>query len=139
MNVMVDTSVVLRMLLGEEDPVDCWGKWQRAYVSALVRTEFFRTVDRLRLGGELGDEDRVLLHRNFEIFWNTCYRIPISEAVLSRAEEPFPTVLGTLDALHLASLLLVRQSEGVELILLTHDLQLGRAALACGVDVVPEV
>ena len=108
MNVLVDTSVVLRVLTGAADPVDCWGKWKRAYVSALVRTEFFRTVDRLRLGGELGDEDRVELRQNFEIFWRTCYRIPVSADVLHRAEEPFPTVLGTLDALHLASLLLAR-------------------------------
>jgi predicted nucleic acid-binding protein len=138
MNVLVDTSVVLRVLMGAEDPIDCWGKWERAYVSTLVRTEFFRTVDRLRLAGELGDEDRVQLRQNFEIFWRTCHRIPVSVGVLSRAEEPFPTVLGTLDALHLSSLLLAQQSEGIELTLLTHDLQLGRAALACGIRVLPE-
>jgi hypothetical protein len=86
----------------------------------------------------VGDEDRVWLRRNFEIFWRTCHRIPVSAGVLNRAEEPFPTVLGTLDALHLSSLLLAQQSEGIELTLLTHDLQLGRAALACGVTVLPE-
>ena len=34
--------------------------------------------------------------------------IPVDAAVLERAAEPFPTLLGTLDAVHLASAVLVR-------------------------------
>jgi len=138
MNVFVDTSVVLRYLLGQPDPVVCWGKWERAFVSELIRTEFFRTVDRLRLQGEIEDAQRVQLGLDFETFCRTCHRVPVGEKVLLRAEQPFPTVIGTLDAIHLATLLLVQQGTGLELTLLTHDEQLARGALACGVVVLPE-
>lgn len=33
MNVLIDTSAVLRVLLGQDNPVSCWGEWQRAYAS----------------------------------------------------------------------------------------------------------
>lgn len=50
----------------------------------------------------------------------------------------FPTVLGTLDAIHLSTLLLTRVQTGLNLILLTHDLQLARAGVAFGVVVNPD-
>jgi len=136
-NAFVDTSVVLRYLLGQTDPVDCWGRWKQAFVSELMRAEFFRAIDRLRLQGEIEDADRVQLGLDFEIFYRTCHRVPVGGQVLARADQPFPTVIGTLDALHLATLLLVQQGTGLELTLLTHDDQLARTALACGVPVLP--
>jgi len=54
--------------------------------------------------------------------------------VLERAAEPFPTTLGSLDAVHLASALLVRDDlEG--LAFATHDDALGTAARATGFQV----
>lgn len=135
MIVFVDTSVALRYLLGQADPVGCWGKWEQAFVSELIRTEFYRVLDRLRLQGSIGDADRVQFGLDFETFYRTCHRVPVGEKVLGRAEQPFPTVIGTLDALHLATLLLAQQGTGLEITLLTHDEQLARTALACGVDV----
>jgi len=137
MNVFVDTSVVLRVLLGQPDPVACWAGWERAFVSQMLHTEFHRTLDRLRLDGALDDVERVRLAQHFAIFWSTCHRVPVSDKILIRAAEPFPTVLGTLDAIHLATLLQLRQNLGLELTLLTHDDQLARAALASGIKVLP--
>jgi predicted nucleic acid-binding protein len=137
MNVYVDTSVVLRVLLGQANVVDCWSNWEQAYVSELIRTEFFRTIDRLRLQGVIGDIDRVQIGLDFEIFYRTCHRIPVSEKILRRAEQPFPTVIGTLDAIHLTTLLLTQDQKGMPMTLLTHDEQLARTALACGVEVLP--
>lgn len=137
MKVYVDTSVVLRVLLKQPDTSSVWGKWESAYVSDLVRTEFYRTIDRLRLQGKVDDRDRTQLTMDFELFWMTCYRIPLSGKILKRASESFPTVIGTLDALHLSSLLLLQASEGFAVHLLTHDQQLARAAIASGVMVEP--
>jgi predicted nucleic acid-binding protein len=47
MIVYVDTSVVLRILLQEPNPLRIWGQWHKAYTSALWRVEALRTVDRL--------------------------------------------------------------------------------------------
>ncbi len=64
--------------------------------------------------------------------WETFEIIPASEAVLSRAAQSFPTVVGTLDAMHLASALLLQGSKGKPVVLLTHDTQLGLGSRAVG-------
>src|SRR5438094_205007 len=51
-----------------------------------------------------------------------------------RIAEPFPTSLGSLDAIHLASALLARE-EFDDLLLATHDDELGIAAQAVGFTV----
>jgi hypothetical protein len=62
--------------------------------------------------------------------------VEVTRSVLSRAAQPFPTVLGTLDAIHLATALLWREETGERLVLATHDAALGRAARACGLAVI---
>lgn len=57
-------------------------------------------------------------------------------AVLRRAGDPFPLPLGTLDALHLATALLVRDRRGGEVVVATHDAQLAAAARAVGLDTI---
>lgn len=135
MIVYLDTSVILSRFLGQPNKLSRWGGWERAYTSVVTRVEFLRTVDRLRLEGELGDEERVGLYERFASLWSAVYCVPLAETVLARAADPFPTVLGALDALHLASALAARTDAGGELVLLTHDRQLGRAAAALGLAV----
>jgi predicted nucleic acid-binding protein len=60
--------------------------------------------------------------------------IVLDSRVLERAADPFPTALGTLDALHLASALLARR-EIPDLRFTTHDRELATAARAIGFDV----
>src|SRR5690242_13851723 len=57
MTVYVDTSVVVRVLLREPNPVRSWGQWNKAYSSALWRVEALRTVDRLRLTHDISDTE----------------------------------------------------------------------------------
>jgi predicted nucleic acid-binding protein len=131
--VYVDTSVVVRRLLGQAEPITGWGEWDAAYASVLCRTEFYRTLDRVRMEGGIADVDRSAVGDRFELFWETCHRVGLSEPVLRRAEEAFPTVLGTLDAIHLASAIVAdRVSKAQIEEILTHDIQLARAARASG-------
>jgi hypothetical protein len=55
--------------------------------------------------------------------------------MLSRASEPMPMPLGTLDAIHLASALIWRDRLGSLPQLVTHDAALGAAARGFGFDV----
>ncbi len=128
MIVYMDTSVILRRLLGEPDSMQPWGGWDRVYTSVLTRVEYFRVIDRLRLEGKINDAERVALQESFSIFWQTSYRVRLSDAILIRASQPFPTVVGSLDALHLTSALAVRAGGMHDMTVLTHDKQLGRAA-----------
>jgi len=59
----------------------------------------------------------------------------LQRPILSRASEPFPTPLGTLDALHLATALVWRDRTKEELVMMTHAGDLATAARAFGIDV----
>ena len=59
----------------------------------------------------------------------------LQRPILSRASEPFPTPLGTLDAVHLATALVWRDRTKEELVMMTHDGDLATAARAFGIDV----
>jgi len=135
MTVYIDTSVVLRILFHEPNPVEVWGKWERALSSSLWRVEALRNVDRLRLSGDLSDEDVADLVREIRVVHETLAIYPLTERILQRASETFPTVVGTLDAIHLATALAIREFEPIEL-LLTHDEQLATAARSVGFSVV---
>jgi len=47
--VYLDTSVALRILLRQPEPLKGWGEWEEAYASELLGLEARRTIDRLRL------------------------------------------------------------------------------------------
>lgn len=131
MIVYVDTSVVLRIFLREPDPIEIWGRWSKAYSSALWRVEALRTVDRLRLMHEISDAEVADLVRDIQITHETFAIHPVTDRILKRAGETFPTVVGTLDAIHLATALSIREIEAVDA-LLTHDFQLATAARSLG-------
>jgi hypothetical protein len=56
-------------------------------------------------------------------------------AVWSRAGEPMPMAIGTLDAIHLSTALIWRDRMGPLPQIATHDSALGAAARAFGFDV----
>jgi predicted nucleic acid-binding protein len=130
-NVYLDTSVILRKLLHEPNSLPDWGRWSAAYASRLWRVEASRTLDRLRLEGRLDDEDVAALRRDIRQLHAALHIIPMGEAVLVRAGESFPTTLGTLDAIHLASALAVQGEVQLDRFL-THDRALALAAASMG-------
>ena len=134
MIVYVDTSVVLRILFREPNPVGIWGKWDKAYSSALWRVEALRTIDRLRLTHEITDMEVADLVRDVQLTHETFAIQPVTERIFQRVSETFPTVVGTLDAIHLATALAIREIENLDY-LLTHDSQLGTAARSVGFEV----
>lgn len=132
----LDSSVVLRLLLGQPDALAEWGEVETGVASALIEVECLRTLDRLRLIGALSDDS--LAERRAAVFGLMAAMevVEITRTVLARASQPLPTALGTLDALHLATALLWREQSGAELTLATHDAAMGRAARASGFPVI---
>lgn len=131
MNVYVDSSVLLRVVLGEPRRLRAWSKITNPVSSELIRLECLRTIDRARIRLALADEDvaryRVEVLETVEAF----HLVGLNPSVLERAAEPFPTTIGSVDAIHLASALLVRrQFEGLDLA--THDDELATAGRAVG-------
>jgi uncharacterized protein len=132
--VYVDSSVLLRIVLGEPGPLRQWRSIARPIASELIRLECLRTIDRARVQYRLDDQQvaaqRAAVLEQLEAFET----IPIDGMVLQRAAEPFPTLLGSLDAIHLASALLARALlPGLQFA--THDSPLAVAAQAMGFGV----
>ena len=134
MNVYLDTSTVLRVLLRQPKSLAIWAAWERAYTSELLRVEACRVIDRLRLEGVLDDDGVADARGELARIESVMASIPLSRPVVERASLPMATVVKTLDALHLASAMLLRERLRIALVFATHDPQQARAARALGFD-----
>lgn len=132
----LDSSVLLRIALDEPGRLAQWKTLDQGVASAVAEVECLRTLDRLRLRGALGDTELAARRRTVLHLLEAVELMQVAPQVLRRAADPFPTPLGTLDALHLATALAWREARGVALVLATHDAELGLAAAACGLDVI---
>lgn len=124
--IYLDTSVALAHLLGETrvPPVTLW---QESLVSSrLLEYEMWTRVNARGLTRTHGDEVRSLL--------GAVALVELSPLVLARALEPFPVRVRTLEALHLASMIFLKD-RGEPISLATYDEHLGHAARALGVAV----
>ena len=132
MIVYLDSGVVLRPLLGQPCRLQAWGKWTAAYSSELVGLECRRAIDRLRLEG-LYDDERVARATGELIrIERTIKRIRLSRSILQGASRTMPTVVKTLDAIHLSIAIALRDRRRIELLFATHDTQQATAARALG-------
>ena len=131
----LDASVLLRVLLGQPERLAEWPQIERGIGSALVEVECLRALDRLRLREQLPPEE--IAARRESVFHLTAELEVVEPTwpVLRRASQPFPVPLGTLDALHLATALLWRDTRGEDLAMATHDRALALAARSCGLPV----
>ncbi|MCY4661456.1 MAG: type II toxin-antitoxin system VapC family toxin [Acidobacteria bacterium] len=136
MTVYLDTSVVLRALLDTEDAVPGWGGWDRAYTSELMGVEARRVFDRLRLERALDDHALAAAHGALAATERAVGLIRLTRVVLRRAGLPLPTSVKTLDAIHLASALLLAEQRENGLAFGTCDRRQATAARALGFDVV---
>lgn len=132
----LDSSVLLRVVLGQPNALKEWRSIKQGVASRLVEVECLRTLDRIRITVEV--EDKIIATRREAIFrlFETLEVVEPTGVVLSRASQPLPTVLGTLDAIHLSTAMLWRERTGTDMVMATHDEALGVAAKASGLRVV---
>jgi predicted nucleic acid-binding protein len=132
----VDSSVLLRIVLGQPGILANWRGIRTGVSSRLAEVECLRALDRLRLRATLEDEEIASRREAVFRFLSTVDVIEVSYPILARASQPLPTELGTLDAIHLATALVWREMNQADLVMATHDQALGLAARACGLRVV---
>ena len=132
----LDSSVLLRLVLGQRNALKEWRTIEQGVASALVEVECLRTLDRLRLAERLGDDQIALRREAVYRMLDAMEVVEITRPVLARAAQPLPTTLGTLDAIHLATALLWQERSGANLVVATHDQALAIAARASGLQVV---
>jgi predicted nucleic acid-binding protein len=131
----VDSSVLLRLALGQPNALPEWRQINRGVSSALISTESLRTLDRVRIRASLSDIEVARRRATILNLIDSLELVEIDSTVLDRAAQPMPTELGTLDAIHLASALLWKDAMGIDPVMATHDSTLGLAAQAHGLKV----
>lgn len=130
----LDTSVVLRRILGEKGAFPGLEKFQKLYASELMRIETLRTIDRLRIQNAWPEKEVALRVRLLTATIAAINIVSIQAPILRRAAEPFPTIVGTLDAIHIATALLAQEQLKKPLFFLTHDVRQGISAQAAGLQ-----
>lgn len=134
----LDSSALLRLVLREPGALDLAELTSRESIisSELLAVECPRTIDRLRLQGSLSTEEAASRGSVVRDWLEAVDLILLQRPILSRASEPFPTPVGTLDALHLATALVWRDRMRQELVMATHDRGLALAARTFGIEVI---
>lgn len=123
--IYVDTSVALAELLAE-DRRPHEGFWSQALVSSrLLEYEVWTRIHARRLARSHGEVTLAVVGR--------VALLELVSPVLTRALEPFPRPVRTLDALHLASVEFLRERQPA-IRLATYDSRLADAATALGIE-----
>ena len=125
--IYLDTSVALAQLLAEDRRPPAW-LWREVLVaSRLLEYELWTRLHARKLVDSHGEAAQGLVGR--------IALLELSAPVITRALEPFPVPVRTLDALHLASLDYLLQN-GQRLELASYDRRMLAAANAMAVSVV---
>jgi predicted nucleic acid-binding protein len=131
----LDTSALLRHVLGEREALADLRSSEAMVSSELLVVESLRTIDRLRLQGAFSAEEAASRRAVVSHWLEAVDLVLLQRPILARASEPFPTPLGTLDALHLATALVWQDRMRQTLVMATHDRDLGLAARSFGLEV----
>lgn len=126
--IYLDTSVLLAHVLSEDrrPPAALWS--ESLVSSRLLEYESKARMHGLGLARSHGDSIDAALGR--------VAFVELTHEALARARDPFPTPVRTLDALHLASAVYLRD-EGVPIRIATYDERLARAAEALDFELHP--
>lgn len=131
----LDSSVVLRIVLSEPNPLADWTNWDSAYASRILLVEGARTLERVALAGDLTADGVERRRRDFLDAVARVELLDIDHPVLDRAAAPMGRPLKTLDAIHLATAMELRSAMRLPgLVFATHDRQLATAAAAAGFE-----
>lgn len=132
----LDSSVILRVVLGQPEALGQWDAIERGVVSALVEVECLRTLDRMRFVGGASEEAIAIRRHVVTGLLKSVEVVSVTAPILRRASQPLPVTVGTLDAIHLATALLWCDAAGENLVMATHDFALGAATRAMGLTVI---
>jgi predicted nucleic acid-binding protein len=126
--IYLDSSVALAHLFAEDrvPPRELW--LEPLIASRLLEYEVWNRINSRKLQPSRAERVRALLDR--------VALLELARDILTRALEPFPLPVRTLDALHLASIDFLR-ARGQDIELASYDERLLEAARALGIKLFP--
>jgi predicted nucleic acid-binding protein len=129
----VDTSVVLRFVLEGDISLHQAFAATVTACSELLWIESMRVAQRLRLDGGLNDQSLAEAVSRISDCYSGFRVYLLDEEIKQAAAGPFPTVIGTLDALHLAcARRAARHHPGETLLVYSFDRQMNLCSRALG-------
>ena len=129
----LDASVLLRHILLGEEPIRHALEFPRVVSSELLEIECRRVLHRCRLAGELTDEALTVARERLDEVLAGIDLLEMSRQIKQRAMDPFPVNVRTLDALHVATALMVGEDAG-GVALFSHDEGMNRCARSLGIN-----
>lgn len=136
MNCYVDSSVVLRYLLQGDKGLSRVKEFKETVSSELLYIECSRVLQRYRLEGLVSDKQLEEVYTHFQEIYDAFTIIEMSRPVKKRSADSFPTILGTLDAIHLSTAVLWAEQDREPLVLFTFDEQMKICAHAMGMHTI---
>ena len=142
MTLYLDTSALVKRFVSEPsspDTVALTAMAEAVATSLVTRVEVAAALARAVRVGTLDEDGGRMAQRRFSREWPTLVRVPITEALVFRAETlAWDHGLRGYDAIHLAAALMWRDALGRDVVLATFDRQLWEAAPEAGLQAWPE-
>lgn len=129
----------MRIVLREPEPLREWARIDLGVTSDIAFIESSRTIERHRLLGVFDDEELTAKRREVANILGRIDIVPFDRQVIAQASGPIPVIVGTLDAIHLASAGLYRHVQPKDerpIVFATHDKSLALAARAMHFEVI---
>lgn len=133
----LDSSVVLRNIFNTDNAYREFGSFSKIGSSELLVIECNRVIDRYRLENILNDSQVASAKDFLKTLIEGIYIVEISESIKARAADTFPTIIGTLDAVHISTAIVWQEYENnEEMMILSHDRQMNICAKALGYHII---
>ena len=136
MKCYVDSSVILRYLLTSSMEFERVREFERVGCSELLFIECNRVIQRYRMEAMITDEQLEEVITHFNELYARLHVFDMNSRVKLRASEAFPTVIGTLDAIHLATASIWARIDSEPLVVFTFDSQMRRCAQSMGLHAI---
>ena len=136
MTAYVDSSVLLRFILEQPDPLEELLRYDDRVTSLVAEVECMCAIDMARERGDLESGEAADRRGVAHAHLRGMRRVLPSLSILRRAGQPLLVPLRALDAIHVATAVVYRERRAPELVFATHDRQQARAAAALGFEVI---
>jgi len=133
----LDSSAVLRNIFNADNAYREFGSFSKIGSSELLVIECNRVIDRYRLENILNDTQVASAKEFLKKLIEGIYIVEISESIKARAADTFPTIIGTLDAIHISTAIVWQEYENnEEMMIVSHDRQMNVCAKALGYNII---
>ncbi|HKS25154.1 MAG TPA: type II toxin-antitoxin system VapC family toxin [Thermoanaerobaculia bacterium] len=135
MKAYIDSSVLIRIAFRSPTPLAVWDEIDYYVSSVLLRLECARALQRLRFDNKYSVTQIIERRAAVALLTADMDLVEIREDIFDLAAGAFAAPLKTLDAIHLATAIALRDQNHLNLAFATHDDMLARAARAAGFEV----